>query len=263
MSNSKYLFPKILEFADSYGVPAEKKRGILREYYQARLIQKIYTKEDSRNLSFIGGTALRLLRNIDRFSEDLDFDVVDGITNERINLLVEDVAEQLRREGEEVGVKVAEKGEKFYLELKFPKILFDLGLTGQERAVLMIKLDYSRNWKGQTPQNILMNRYGYLTTVKTNPLDQLLVQKLTAYVERELTQPRDLYDVVWLFAQGAYLDKEFMHINKLDDILERAKEKFATEGVKRGWEDKLRPFLFTDADVQKLSMFGEVLNQLK
>lgn len=262
MSNLKYSFDSVLDFAKSYGMPAEKKRGILREYYQARIIQKIYAKEGSKNLFFIGGTALRLLRNIDRFSEDLDFDVVNGITNKQIRLLVEEVAEQLRREGEEVGVKVAEKGEKFYFELKFPDILFDLGLTGQERAVLMIKLDYSRNWKGQTPQNILMNRYGYLTTVKTNPLDQLEVQKLTAYVQRDLTQPRDLYDVVWLFAQGAHLDKEFMHINKLDDILERAKEKFAMEGVKRGWEDKLRPFLFNDIDTQKLSMFGEVLSHL-
>ena len=262
MSNSKYLFPKILEFADSYGMPADKKRGILREYYQARIIQKLYAKEDSKNLSFIGGTALGLLRNIDRFSEDLDFDAVNRITNQQIILLVEEVADQLRREGEEVDVKVAEKGEKFYFELKFPNILFDLGLTGQERAVLMIKLDYSRNWKGQTPQNILMNRYGYLTTVKTNPSDQLVVQKLTAYVERELTQPRDLYDVVWLFAQGAHLDKGFMRINKLDDILERAKEKYATEGVKCGWEDKLRPFLFNAVDTHKLAMFGEVLTQL-
>lgn len=263
MSNSKYLFPKILEFASSYGMPVDKKRGILREYYQARIIQKLYAKEDSKNLSFIGGTALRLLRNIDRFSEDLDFDVVNGIINDQIRLLVQDVAEQLRREGEEVDVKVAEKGEKFYFELKFPNILFDLGLTGQEQAILMIKLDYSRNWKGQTPQNILMNRYGYLTTVKTNPSDQLIVQKLTAYVQRELTQPRDLYDVVWLFAQGAHLDKDFMHVNKLDDILERAKEKFATEGVKRGWEGKLQPFLFNATDTQKLAMFGEVLSRLK
>ncbi len=143
MSNSKYLFPKILEFASSYGTPIEKKRGILREYYQVRITQKLYAKEDSKHLSFIGGTALRLLRNIDRFSEDLDFDVINGVTNDRIRLLVEDVARQLRREGEEVDIKVAEKGEKFYFDLKFPNILFDLGLTGQEQAVLMIKLDYS------------------------------------------------------------------------------------------------------------------------
>ncbi len=60
--------------------------------------------------------------------------------------------------------------------------------------------------------------------MNTNPLDQLLVQKLTAYVQRDLTQPRDLYDVVWLFAQGAKLDREFMQVNKLDDILEQARQ---------------------------------------
>src|SRR3990167_8846361 len=215
MSNLRYLFNSVLDFAKSYGLPTEKKRGILREYYQVRLLQKIYAQELSKNLSFIGGTALRFLRGINRFSEDLDFDTLNGI----------------------------------------PNILFDLGLTGQKREVLMIKLDYFRNWKNQQIETVLMNEYGFLSTVVTNGINQLLVQKLTAYVCRSLTQTRDIYYVVWLFAQGARLDKDFMHANNLDDLLPRAKEKLSKEGIARGWGDKLRPFLFNSADVQKLDMF--------
>lgn len=262
MSNLKYSFASILDFAKSYGMPLEKKRGILREYYQARIIQKIYAKEASKNLSFIGGTALRLLRDIDRFSEDLDFDIVGDITNEQINSLVQDFAEELRREGEDMEVKVAEKGEKFYFELKFPNILFDLGLARQKEEILMIKIDYSRGWKGQQLENIFMNRYGFLSTVSSNNKNQLIVQKLTAYVQREKIQPRDIYDVVWLFAQGARLDKDFTIANNLVDLLEQARTKFATEGIKRGWEEKLAPFLFRANEAQKLAMFGDVLARL-
>ena len=262
MSNLRYLFNSVLDFAKSYGLPTEKKRGILREYYQVRLLQKIYAQELSKNLSFIGGTAVRFLRGINRFSEDLDFDTLNGITNRQIKEVVTCVEQEFEQEDESVDVKVAEKGDKFCFEFMFPNILFDLGLTGQKREVLMIKLDYFRNWKNQQTETVLMNEYGFLSTVVTNGINQLLVQKLTAYVCRSLTQTRDIYDVVWLFAQGARLDKDFMHANNLDDLLPRAKEKLSKEGIARGWGDKLRPFLFNSADVQKLDMFGEILNRL-
>ncbi len=44
----------------------------------------------------------------------------------------------------------------------------------------------------------------------TNPLDQVLVQKFAAYVKRSVTQPREIYDIVWLYSHGARLDESFM-----------------------------------------------------
>ena len=46
----------------------------LKEYLQLLILEYLSSTEHIRTLTFIGGTNLRLIKGIDRFSEDLDFD---------------------------------------------------------------------------------------------------------------------------------------------------------------------------------------------
>ena len=48
----------------------------LREYLQAMVLRSLHESEAFRALAFVGGTALRFLHQLPRFSEDLDFSVV-------------------------------------------------------------------------------------------------------------------------------------------------------------------------------------------
>ena len=50
------------------------KRNILREYLQYKILQIIFNSEYANKLSFLGGTALKIIYDNSRFSEDLDFD---------------------------------------------------------------------------------------------------------------------------------------------------------------------------------------------
>jgi predicted nucleotidyltransferase component of viral defense system len=50
---------------------------MLREYLQCRILEIIYKSSISSKLIFIGGTALRIVHQTQRFSEDLDFDNKD------------------------------------------------------------------------------------------------------------------------------------------------------------------------------------------
>jgi len=61
---------------EKYYSPRERpfKRNILREYLQYKILEIIFNSETGRSLAFLGGTALRILYNSNRFSEDLDFD---------------------------------------------------------------------------------------------------------------------------------------------------------------------------------------------
>lgn len=55
-------------------VPDPAKRlNVLREYVQACVLRSLHESEAFRCLSFVGGTALRFLYALGRFSEDLDF----------------------------------------------------------------------------------------------------------------------------------------------------------------------------------------------
>jgi predicted nucleotidyltransferase component of viral defense system len=261
MNNLASNFDQIIEMAQKAQAPIDKKRGIIREFLQVRVIEILYGLSSSKHLSFVGGTSLRLLRGIDRFSEDLDFDNL-GLTSEQIKELFDLVVDRLLRENIKVELKFKQKGKRVFADLKFPEVLYETKISSNLKEKLMVKLDSAEVWRGQKPEVVRLNQYGYMAKVLTNPIDQLLVQKLSAYLNRAQVQPRDMYDVVWLYAQGARVDQEFLAENKLGDLVSEARAKYRKVGVKVSMERKLQVFLFEEQSVNKLKMFGEILDEL-
>ncbi len=261
MNNIVSNYNQILEFSRQYNIPVEKKRGIIREFLQSKFITALYALSKSEKLSFIGGTSLRLLRGITRFSEDLDFDNL-GLTDGEVSTLVEEVVRRFGIEGINVELRSNVKEYKKYFDLRFPDLLKELGITSNPREKLMVKIDYAKYWKGQKNEVILFNKYGFVANVMTNPTNQLIVQKLAAYLQRKQTQPRDIYDVVWLFSQGAKPDLEFAHANNLDGLIGKVSEKLKVEGVPESFYHKLEPFLFSPEDAQKMKLFKGIISSL-
>ncbi len=52
------------------------KKSVVREYLQARVLQSLQDEGMFLEWAFLGGTALRFLYNMPRYSEDLDFSAV-------------------------------------------------------------------------------------------------------------------------------------------------------------------------------------------
>ena len=50
-----------------------ERTNLLREYVQARSLRSLHESRAFERLSFVGGTALRFLFDLPRYSEDLDF----------------------------------------------------------------------------------------------------------------------------------------------------------------------------------------------
>lgn len=261
MNNIVSNFDQIIERARESGAAAEKKRGILREYLQVKFLAELYRRPAARKLSFIGGTSLRILHGINRFSEDLDFDNL-GLSRRDLSKLVVDVGREFTRENIDVEVSAKLKEGVTYHSLRFPKLLFDLKITTNPREKLMIKIDYSNQWRGQKTETALMAKYGFIEQIVTNPLSQIMVQKLAAYVSRARTQPRDMYDIVWLYSRGARPDREFMKANRMGNIVERARQKFGAEGAGEAVVRRLRPFLFDEKEIRKVKLLGDVLEKL-
>ena len=53
-----------------------RRLNALREYLQAFVMRSLHESAASRAIAFVGGTALRFLEDLPRFSEDLDFSQV-------------------------------------------------------------------------------------------------------------------------------------------------------------------------------------------
>ena len=193
---------------------------------------------------------------------DLDFDNL-GLADDEVADLVESVAKNFEKENIKVELKKNIGEGKTYFDLRFPELLSELKISTDPREKLMIKFDYANLWKGQKTESVLFNRYGMITAVITNNLNQMMVQKLAAYVGRKITQPRDIYDIVWLYAKGARIDKQFAKANGYANIVELAVEKQRQEGELASYETKLKPFLFTDGSSGKLKLFEDVLRRIR
>lgn len=253
-------FDEVLRQAQDYNLPQEKKRAILREYLQTKILSLIYQEAISKNLFFVGGTALRILHGLDRFSEDLDFDSV-GITPSQIQKLVKTVLHRLEQEDTLVEFYQNTTAKKCYYELRFPSLLGKLKLSSNAGEKLMIKLDIEGTWQGQKRETVFVNRYGFLATVVTKPLDQMLVEKLAAYLGRKETQARDLYDLVWLLSRGIKPDLTFAQTNHLPpNLLQKARKKYIMEKNSLSkYKIKLRPFLFDERKVYNLDFFEDLV----
>lgn len=260
MNNAIANFDEILRFAQNYGLPPGKKRAIIREYLQTKILSLIYQENISKNLFFVGGTALRILRGLDRFSEDLDFDSVE-IYPRQTQKLIKTVTQRLQRENIAVELYQNTTAKKSYYEFRFPNLLAQLRLSSHAREKLMVKLDIESFWRGQKRETIFVNRYGFLATIVTKSLEQMIIEKLTAYLGREETQPRDLYDLVWLLSRDIQPDLNFARKNHLPvDIVEKARKKFVRERkFLSRYKTKLRPFLFEEKQVDRLDFFEELV----
>lgn len=262
MNNIVSNFAQILDFAKSYALPLSKKRAILREYLQVKILDFIYQNKVSLNLFFVGGTSLRLLYNLNRFSEDLDFDAVKT-KQSQIKKLMENTHQKLLKENIAVDFYQNITSKRAYYEFRFKDLLYELRLSGNREEKLMIKLDFETFWQGQERKTLLLNRYGFLANIITLPLDQILTQKLFAYTRRKQTLPRDIYDIVWLIAHQAKLDKNLVKKNRLPrDLAFQAINKFQRERRKlKNFKLRLKPFLVNENEAEKLVLLPQVLNR--
>jgi len=65
-----------LSLASAVADPAQR-LNVLREYLQAFVLRSLHEAEAFTALAFVGGTALRFLEALPRFSEELDFSLTD------------------------------------------------------------------------------------------------------------------------------------------------------------------------------------------
>ena len=105
-------------------------RYMLKEYLQLLILEWLANSPYASRLCFIGGTNLRLIHGIDRFSEDLDFDCKD-LSEEEFRTMTDGVVKYLLQNGWPVEIRERENPRltAFRRNLYFPQLLFELGLS--------------------------------------------------------------------------------------------------------------------------------------
>lgn len=132
-----------------------KPRSTLVEYIQYELLESIYKQKESKHLSFMGGTAIRICYNSNRFSEDLDFDNF-GLDFDEFKDMLDKVVKDMELKGFEVEFRFVKKA-AFHCYVKFPEILYEENLTPHEEEKILVRIDTVKKSKYFNPDNYLLD----------------------------------------------------------------------------------------------------------
>jgi len=263
---NEYLLENLKEEGERLGIPPNKSRALIREYLQSKIIFYLYKESAAKKLSFIGGTSLRLLRDLDRFSEDLDFDNL-GLNFSIIKGLFLKTKNGLKKEGFEINYKMKKTDNSGIGELKFKNLLFQLKISSHKEENLAIRINYTTPKIKPERENLILNRFGIVQSVVTNTAEFLLSQKIRAILTRKDFQPRDFYDVVWFLSHRIKPDKKLfpeMGVKNERELFLKLAEIYS-EGIKpqiKNFKRRLSPFLINEKNVYYLDIFGDLIKQL-
>jgi predicted nucleotidyltransferase component of viral defense system len=197
---------------------------MLKEYFQYKMLDIIYNSEWASKLSFIGGTSLRILHGIPRFSEDLDFDCFD-LGRDAFMQMTDIVINRIREEGIDIMADDKEKDLKlkaFRRNLVFPGLLFIQNISGHREQKFLIKIESEPHNFDYVPYKPIVQKFNIFTQLNATPVDILLSMKIGAVLERQ--KGRDYYDCIFLMGKTKpnydYLSKKF-DINSPYDLKKR------------------------------------------
>ncbi len=237
------------------------KKNLLREYLQYKILEIIFNSRLSNKLSFLGGTALRIVYDNHRFSEDLDFDNF-RLTKEDFIFLTEEIKNKLSKEGYLPEIRNVFKG-AFRCYIKIPHILLDNRVSDLPEEKIMIQVDTVPHNFSYIPDKKILNKFEIFTQIFVTPLDILLSQKVYAVLNRKRAKGRDFFDIIFLLQKTKpnynYLsEKAFIkNDNDLKKKLFSYTQKFDFDALTKD----IKPFLFNPSDSKKVKMFREYIKQ--
>ncbi len=231
-------------------------QGALVEYLQYELLDSLFKNTEALNLSFIGGTAIRILHQSVRFSEDLDFDNF-GLSFARFEALIQAACRDMQYKGFIIEYRVLAKG-AFHCYIRFPDLLYRAGITPDKSRKILIRIDSEAKEKLYEPQRVILNKFAVYRQILAAPAAILLAQKMMTVLLRQREKGRDLFDVSFLrgLAQPdfAYIEKtlnlgepEFRR--RFDERVRELDLEFLARDVE--------PFLFSPDQKERILRFND------
>lgn len=220
----------IKEWLDSYKPRNEQdaKDG-LREIMQEIALAGLYRAGFFEKAAFYGGTALRIFYGLDRFSEDLDFSLLE--VNSEFDLVKYQGA--IVHEFESLGMKVSIKEKKkavksninsaflksetLWSELVLEGVIPQQGIDGVANIKIKIEVDAEPPLGFDTEERLLLRPFSFY--VKCFVLPDLFAGKMHTLLFRKWGQNvkgRDWYDMEWYIKKGTVLNLEHFALRAKD-----------------------------------------------
>jgi len=171
--------------------------NLAREYLQARLLLGLQRTGAMIPLAFHGGTALRFLHSLPRFSEDLDFALERPEHGFELRRALSLIRRELDREGFTTEVRISDRRVVHSAFVRFPGLPFDLGISPHRNEVLAVKIEVDTHPPAGAGLETTLVRRHFTLHLQHHDRASLLAGKLHALLTRRYTKGRDLFDLLW------------------------------------------------------------------
>jgi len=256
----------IKEWIAEYNPKSEEEvLAAMREIMQEIALAALSRTDFFDKAAFYGGTALRIFYQLDRYSEDLDFSLLEP----NADFSLEPYFSAIITEFEALGIKVSInekdkkiksaiesaflKSETIWKELVLEDIIKQAGISSNKNVKIKIEVDRNPALKFQTEEKLLLNPFSFY--VKCFTLPSLFAGKMHALLFRKWknrVKGRDWYDMEWYIKKGIPLDLEHFlsraietkdwekNVISEEDVLELIRNKIVGLNFKNMKEDVVR-----------------------
>jgi predicted nucleotidyltransferase component of viral defense system len=196
----------------------------LREIMQEIALAGLNRANFFKNAAFYGGTALRIFHGLDRFSEDLDFSLLEKMEDFKLEPYFKSVVDEF----DSLGIKVSLnqklkmthsridsaflKSDTIWSELIFENTIPQINLSIKPSIKIKIEVDTNPPLYFTTENLLLLKPFSFYVNCFTLP--DLFAGKMHALLFRNWknrVKGRDWYDFEWYIKKGVKLNLNHLY----------------------------------------------------
>ena len=235
-----------------------EKQNAIHEVMQEITLAGLYKSGFFAKAAFYGGTCLRIFYGLQRFSEDMDFSLLQPDENFTLEDYFEPITAEFKALGKDIVISKKTKTTQGNVESAFLKEnteIYDLQFMTEKRIKIKIEVDTQPPSGFATEYKLLLLPFSFMTRCYT--LSDLYAGKMHAFLFRNWqnrVKGRDWYDFEWYVRNNIslnlnHLQKRAEQINALpeaeftiDFFKKMLKERIKKTNIETVKND-VRPFL--------------------
>jgi predicted nucleotidyltransferase component of viral defense system len=220
-------------------------QNALKEIIQEIALLGLWRAKFFEHAAFCGGSALRILYGLDRFSEDLDFSLIKPQTNFSLNSYNKAVQEELLAFGLQSEVYTIDKSSESQIQSAFIKAgtklqMISIGtpvelyksIPSNQTLKIKFEIDIDPPSGFRTEAKTLLQPIPFAVQTYCKP--DLFAGKLHAILCRswkERVKGRDWYDLVWYISKGISVNLEHLRQRLVQSGKWQASEPFTLQDL--------------------------------
>lgn len=197
----------------------EETLAAMREIMQEIALAALSRTDFFKKAAFYGGTALRIFYGLDRYSEDLDFSLLEKDPSFSLAPYFLAIISEFEAMGMQVSIREKDKriktqvesaflkSETIWQELILEEVVKQHGISSNKTIKIKIEIDRNPPLGFETEEKLLIKPFSFYTNCFTLP--NLFAGKLHALLFRKWKnriKGRDWYDMEWYIQKGVPLN---------------------------------------------------------